>query len=307
MRNVILSTISLLIVLALGCKNNQTESDASAADQTEVVTPVTISTGGIQSLKDSIALNAVSTYLLSADIKANINGYINSVKLRLGDAVSRGQTIFVLQTKESRSLGNTIDKLDSSFKFSGISTIKSTANGYITMLNHQAGDYVQDGEVLANITDKNSFGFILNLPFEYRSFAHINQAIDVELPDGSKVTGKITRIMPQMDSVSQTQRMFIKSPSGNIPSGLIAKVVIIKNLVEGFTLPKECVYADDNQENFWVMKLINDSTAIKIPIKKSLENSSSVVITSPNFNSKDRFIRQGGYGLADTAKISIQK
>lgn len=306
MKNIFIAIAVILMFIAFSCKNGAQVEQASTADETEVITPVTISYGKNQTLQDSITLSAVSTYLLSTDIKANINGYINSVKLHLGDPVDRGQILFVLQTKESRSLGSTINNLDSSFKFSGINSVKSTASGYITELNHQAGDYVLDGDILARITDKNSFGFILNLPFEYRSLIHINKAITVELPDGTKASGMINRIMPQMDSASQTQQVFIKSPTRNIPSGLIAKVVLTRDATAGFTLPKGCIYADESQNHFWVMRLLNDSTAVKIPVIKSLENSNFVSITAPNFSPKDRFILQGGYGLTDTAKISIQ-
>ena len=296
-----------VLMFVAGCKNNAAADDDEDVDPADVQASVTVATGSNQSLKDSVTLNAISSYLLSADVKANINGYINSVKIHLGDAVEKGQTLFVLQTKEAKSLGNTINKLDSTFKFSGISIVQSATGGYITMLNHQIGDYVQDGETLASITDKNSFGFMLNLPFEYRRLIQSGQAINIFLPDGTQTSGQVYKIMPQMDSVSQTQQVFIKTAANNLPAGLIAKVELIKQTVNGFTLPKECVYADDSQQNFWVMKLLNDSVAVKIPVEKSLENGESVAIVSPKFNLDDRFVMQGGYGLSDTAKISIQK
>lgn len=299
-------TASVLSIITAGCNNTGAVDSGGYTDPAKVITSVTIANGAYQTLKDSIVLRASSTYLLSADIKTNINGYINNVKLQLGDPVNKGQTLFIMQTKESKSLGNTIDKLDSSFKFSGISTIKSTASGYITMLNHQVGDYVQDGDILARITDKNSFGFILNMPFEYRKLIHMNQHIDLELPDKTKVVGFVSRIMPQMDSISQTQQVFVRSAMGNVPSGLIATVVLTKDVVSGYTLPKECIYTDDSQQHFWVMKLINDSTVVKTPIIKSFENSTRVVLSSPFFSLNDRFVKQGGYGLPDTAKVVIQ-
>lgn len=306
MRNPVFLFTSVLMLIA-GCKNNEASDGSGDIDSADVLTPVTVTTGSNGVIRDSVTLSAVSSYLLSADVKANINGYINSARLRLGDKVNKDQTLFVLQTKESKSLGNTIDKLDSTFKFSGISVVKSTASGYITMLNHQAGDYVLDGEVLASITDKNSFGFMLNLPFEYHSLITMDQAIDILLPDGTKVPGQVYRVMPQMDSVLQTQQVFVKTAAGNLPSGLIAKAVLISKEADGFTLPKECVYADDGQQNFWVMKLLNDSVAVRIPVKKGLENNTSVTILSPQFSFSDRFVMLGGYGLSDTAKVEIQK
>ncbi|GAB3348790.1 hypothetical protein GCM10027566_04500 [Arachidicoccus ginsenosidivorans] len=307
---------SIFAFLTVGCSNSATEDSANGADSQQlVVTPVSVCTGSYQSLKDSIVLNAFSKYLMSVDIKANINGYIKSTDLHLGDQVKKGQLLFVLQTKESESLGNTINNLDSSFKFSGISRLKSTTAGYITMINHQVGDYVQDGEILASITDKNSFGFILNLPFQYRGLLHMQQQISIELPDNTKVQGVVSKIMQQMDSISQTQKVFLKSTSGNIPSNLLANVVLITNVISGFTLPKTCIYTNENQQQFWVMKLLNDSTAVKMPITKIFENDSSVVLSAlptssatsaPALSVTDRFVAQGGYGLSDTAHIRIE-
>ncbi|SEA47600.1 HlyD family secretion protein [Arachidicoccus rhizosphaerae] len=305
---IILSAAALLMA---GCTNTAATDDGDNSGAAKITTPVTVSTGSTGTLKDSLILPAVSIYLLSADIKTNINGYINQVDFNLGDAVTKGQLLFELETKEAKSLGNTIDKLDSSFKFSGISRIKSSTSGYITMLNHQKGDYVQDGEILASITDKNSFGFILNLPFENRALVHLHQKVDIQLPDGSRLTGTVTRFMPQMDSASQTQQVFLKISGGNtqlnVPSGLIANVVLTRELATCFTLPKGCVFADDSQDSFWVMQLINDSTAVKIPVKKGLENNQRVLILSPSFSAQDRFILEGGYGLTDTAKVELQR
>jgi hypothetical protein len=58
-------------------------------------------------------------------------------------------------------------------------------------------------------------------------------------------------------------------------------------------------------ENFWVMKLINDSTAVKVPIKQATEADSVVEITSPLFTPTDRIIKTGNYGLPDTAYVKI--
>ena len=74
--------------------------------------------------------------------------------IKPGDFVNKGKRLFTLETKESAAIGKTISSLDSSFKFSGLITIQAKGHGYITQLNHQAGDYVQDGEQLAVISDR---------------------------------------------------------------------------------------------------------------------------------------------------------
>ena len=53
------------------------------------------------------------------------------------------------------------------------------------------------------------------------------------------------------------------------------------------------------------MKLIDDSTAVKLPVTKGFENSDEVEIVEPLLGTSDRFLLTGGYGLSDTAKITI--
>jgi hypothetical protein len=53
------------------------------------------------------------------------------------------------------------------------------------------------------------------------------------------------------------------------------------------------------------MKLIDDSTAAKVPVTKGLEINDRIEIVSPKFLTSDKFLLTGNYGLADTARIKI--
>ena len=79
--------------------------------------------------------------------------------------------------------------------------------------------------------------------------------------------------MPVVDPVSQTQNVFIKVRSSSvIPENLIAKVKLVKKVSSSATtLPKEAVLTDETQSSFWIMKMINDSTAIKVQIEKGIK------------------------------------
>ncbi|MDD4759623.1 MAG: hypothetical protein PHU66_02270, partial [Bacteroidaceae bacterium] len=63
---------------------------------------------------------------------------------------------------------------------------------------------------------------------------------------------------------------------------------------------------NETQSNFWVMKLINDTVAVKISITKGIEDNKRVQIASGNLTSADRIIVTGNYGLSDTAYVRIQ-
>ncbi len=256
-----------------------------------------------------VELNATSSFLQSNFIKASANGYIKLVNVRLGQMVSSGQIAFTLKTKEAEALGNAINKLDPSFHFSGLINIKAAATGYIQELNHQVGDYVQDGEQLAVLTDLKSFGFVLNLPYEYRKYVSTGKSLEVELPDGTHLNGVVSNILPNVDSVSQTQGVLIKVASSmSIPQNLIAKVRIIKaQRNNAASLPKQAILTDEAQTIFWVMQMIDSVTAVKVPIIKGLETEGRVEIIRPQFTPNDKILLTGNYGLADTAKVKIVK
>src|SRR5205085_4710079 len=205
-----------------------------------------------------------------------------SVNAQVGKLVSGGQTVFVLKTKEARVLGNTINLLDSSFKFSGIIDIRAGTSGYVSQLNHQTGDYVQEGEQLAVISDVNSFVFLLNLPYELRPYVMDKNTVELILPDGKTLFARIASSMPVVDSASQTQSIVLKVNERNLPVNLIAKVKVTKVMkAHTISLPKQSVLSDETQKDFWVMKIIDDSTAVKVPIEKGMEVNDRVEIIKP--------------------------
>jgi len=78
-------------------------------------------------------------FLQKSYVKANANGYLQSADVYPGKYVDAGQTLFMLKTKEAQSIGNALQRLDTSLHFSGENTIKAGQHGYITQLNHQPG------------------------------------------------------------------------------------------------------------------------------------------------------------------------
>jgi len=281
---------------------NEEETTPAAAQ-----TPVTVTTISREPLAEYIELNATSAFLLKNYVKANANGYLQQSTVQPGQYVNPGQLLFTVKTKEAQSLGNAVNQLDSSFRFSGTNTIKSGARGYITQVNHQAGDYVQDGEQLAVISDLNSFVFLLDLPYELRPYVRDNKSVELLLPDGEKLSGTITAPMPTVDAASQTQSMVIKVNTGHsIPENLIAKVRILKTLRSNVSsLPRAAVLSDETQSNFWIMKMIDSTTAVKVPVKKGIETNEQVEILSPPLNAGDKILLTGNYGLGDTARVKI--
>ena len=78
--------------------------------------------------------------------------------------------------------------------------------------------------------------------------------------------GKIVRQISTVDPGSQSED-YLLEPSNKefIPENLWVQVPMIKSSKKGIiALPKICLQSNESQTEFWVMKLANDSLAVKI-------------------------------------------
>lgn len=302
----IYNSISCLALMLLLCSCGG-HSENNDGEEIREGTPITVAFVNRGTLKETISLNATSVFQLKTPVKSVAIGYLHNIKIKQGDFVKKGDVLMSIITKEAKILGNTINKLDTSFHFNSEIIISASGNGFISQLNFQNGDYVQDGEQVAVISDASSFAFLLDIPYELSSLLQTNKKVLLLLPDSTQLTGTIEKPLPVVDAVSQTQSYLVKIESSKIiPENLIAKVLLVKSHKEHATsILKEGVLADEAQSVFWVMKLINDSTAVKVIIKKGIESDNYVEILSPQFSDSDKIIIDGNYGLPDTAKVYI--
>lgn len=301
--------IGASILFACNQQGGGDDDEDTGVPQEDVQTPVTVTSPEFGAMAQTTELNAVSAFLLKSYVKANTTGYLQTVNAYPGAYVTKGQILFTIKTKEAETLGNTINSIDTSLHFEGTLKVRSPGNGYITQTTYKPGDYVQDGEQLAEITDTKSFVFLLDLPYELKPYLQNNSVVQLRLPDSTVLNGNIGAALPQMDSASQTLRYIIHVNTDKIiPENLIAKVSLIKSVKQNaISLPKAALLSDEVQSQFWIMKMISDSVAVKVPVQKGMETKDKVEIVSPTLAATDRIVLTGNYGLSDTAKVVIEK
>ncbi len=301
----------LLLLAAISCNSKSSNAPEEAAPS-KPGTPVSITSVEISSLREVQEMNATAAFLQKSVVKANANGYLRGGDIRLGQFVKAGQLLYTLQNKEAAALGNLVEAVDSSFKLKTLIEIYANQTGFITQLDRQSGDYVQDGEQLAVISDARSFAFVLDLPFDMRRYLAQNRTVELILPDSSRLRASLASSMPSVDPVAQTQRFVLKVPTTDggrsIPENLIARVLWVKSLKSmAVSLPKAAVLTDEMQREWWIMQLLDDSTAVRVPVQKGIESGDRVEIISPKLSSSDRVLLSGNFGLPDTAKVFIIK
>ncbi|MFM9945187.1 MAG: efflux RND transporter periplasmic adaptor subunit [Bacteroidia bacterium] len=303
-------SIYFSITLALGLASCGSKKETQAEQTIAPKTPVEVVSISNGSINDELTLFGTTIYLKRNLVTASIPAFITQVNVKLGDRVNKGDVLYILQSKESRALGNDVSKIDSTLKNFGVIKVTASATGIITTLDkQQSGDYVLEGTQLCTIAESSDLVFQVNVPYEFTAYTKTGNSCTLILPDNTEHSAIFTKALTAMNVTAQTQTILAKSNVNLfLPENMMVKVNIIKGTQsKKQVLPKSCVLSDEMMKDFWVMKLINDSTAIKIPVTVGNKNSERIEIVSPKFEATDKIINKGNYGLPDTALVSILK
>jgi biotin carboxyl carrier protein len=295
------------VMLLLACHSSQ---EKTTERELRPKSPVEISRIENGSIDDELILSATSVYLRRNSVTSSIPGFITRVNIRLGDHVKKGQILYQLESKERKALGQDITKVDPSLSGFGIIQIKAPASGIVTTFDkQQTGEYVLEGAPLCTISESRDLAFQVNVPFEYSAVVKPGKKCVITLPDSSRYQAIITTPLTSMNLTAQTQTLLAKPvESLFLPENLMAKVGVIKGISSnGQIVSRNCVLSDEMMKEFWVMQLINDSTAVKVPVRLGSHNSKKAEILSPKFPADARLVTNGNYGLPDTALVNIVK
>ncbi|MGD0340765.1 MAG: HlyD family efflux transporter periplasmic adaptor subunit [Bacteroidales bacterium] len=296
--------LALIMFSSVSCRHK----NESTGNRIIAKTPVTAGTPSFKDISDTIDFPAITNYLKKNVLKSSITGVIESINAVQGEATVKGKQLFALRTMEASAMKNS-QPGDSTLGLKGVIRIFSPQDGVISTVSHQAGDFVQEGDELAVIADSRSLVFILEVPFEMTGYIGLNRNCSLSLPDNTRMTGKITAKLPEMNIQNQTVRYVVTAQEiSKLPENLIASALIVKEIRKHVqVLPRSAVLGNETQTNFWVMKMINDSVAIKVPVRKGIENNDEVEVTEPQFLANDRILISGNYGLPDTAAVIVAR
>jgi multidrug efflux pump subunit AcrA (membrane-fusion protein) len=294
--------VTICSAVLYGCGNNNVNSESTMHSKI----PAETASAVFGNLTTYSELNATSSFQQKAEIKAPATGFIKEILISQGDIVSVNKILFRIKTREAMALAK--ESFDS-LNFNGTVDVRSATKGIVASLEHSIGDYVSEGDGLCQLAIPESFIFILEVPFELSSVIRLNSKCNIVLPDSQEINGIIRSELPSMSENSQTVKYTIKVNLNRIlPENLTVKVRVIKdNITDAVSLPKSAILTNETMHDFWVMKLINDSMAVKIPVKTGISSGNSVQIIEPVIRPSDQFLITGNYGVGDTAFIKIIK
>lgn len=292
--------LSLLFLFIFSCNNSEEKIEK------EQITKVQVKVRSISKgiLPDYMKFTGKTIYLNKSTIVAPIKGYFTKVNVKEGSRVRKGDLIFEMQSPEAFFMQQN-DSLKNNY---GIVKIYASSSGIISGLNvMQKGIYTDQNSVLCLIIGFNDLKVQVNLPFEYRKYAKIGSKCKIILPDSTEIMASFSKILPEMNEKMQTIKLLANLNTHTfIPENLRVEVLINKaSNKETQILPKNCVMTDALMKKFWVMKLINDSTAVKNYVIIGNQTHHQIEILFPKFDINDRIISEGAYGLDDTVFVTV--
>jgi multidrug efflux pump subunit AcrA (membrane-fusion protein) len=298
---VIYSVIAISITL-FGCG-----SDRNKSSEKDIKIPVSIVHPRMQTVTEYLTLNATTIFMHKATVRSTFQGYIEEAFKGVGDAVHVGDKLFRMQTKEAAA-SDSLQLSVGAGMFKGYVDLTAKINGTITEVNYHAGDYVSDGEQLAKIGQPGSLRIVLDVPFQNMKQIKQYSKCEVAVPGSASYEAVVDKIVPSVDPTSQTQTVLLRMEGEKtLPENLNLIVRFpVNRITEATVLPKKSVLSNETQDRFWIMKLLNDSTAVGVGIEKGSETDSLVQILMPALTTTDRVVSEGAYGLLDTVRVFIQ-
>lgn len=298
-----LSMTALLFSLLLVSCSHKTGEDTVI---NESGTPVQVTTITKKIITDTLALYGTLLYVKKTPLLSPIGGFIQSVNTVAGEMPETGKVLFTIKTKEAAAYPDFI--ADTLFKNSVI-TVRAAHSYRIDSVLKQSGDFVQEGEVLCQTVDRLSMVAVLHFPFEKSDVVKAGASCRVSFPGKKVYNATVSKILPEADISSQTQQAYVRINSDQtFPEFLNVQVnFILASPKESYVLPKSAILTNETMNEYWVMKLINDSTAVKEDVTIGRKTKSEVEILDPAFSPDNRILVSGNYGLEDTAKVMITK
>ena len=296
-------SIFVVFILALSCKNKTDNSIGKKA-------PISVQVAEVQQngIKEYLTFNGITQFQQKENIRSNVTGYVSWTKYKIGDHIRTGQTFATVRTKEQDALKEAV-KIDSTLsKFVKPQSIQSNATGVITILNVTTNDYLAEGDILATVVQPKSLVVQVNVPYEYEDYVSIGSSCEIVLQNEKSISAKITGTLPTIDPVAQSQSFLIALPNEDLPENLNVQVrMVYREDTKAMTVPKSALQTNELLTEYWVLKLTNDSVAIKHSVTPKLKNDSLVQIESKDLQIGDKVITTGGYQMQDSTIISVQK
>jgi multidrug efflux pump subunit AcrA (membrane-fusion protein) len=285
----------------IACRTQNIDKEAGIVSRSDVMVthPVIKDVGVFEEFQ------GVTRYMQTIGIRAHVTGIISKVNVSLSDRISAKQCLFEIKPHEAFLLESS--NVNNEFIISSTDSVFAYISGIVNQINVQPGDFVQESDLLASCVDQHSLRVIVSVPLETEVMKVQNKPCTALFPDGSILSGTIGTILPTANETSQTNAFYaLFEGMSSIPENIHVKVKVLTGSVkDGIFLPTGAVYGNEEQSLFWVLKIKDDTIALRVPVQKGIKDVGLVQVSGTGINISDRFVYDGGYAISDSALVNI--
>ncbi len=307
-KNLTATLISVTLIFMLSVCSCKKPAIDETNNDTEIKSLVTLTHPERNTISEYMQFNGVTQFQRKDNIRATATGYISSIYFNPGNSIERGEIFCTITTKEQKAL-KTLSESDSTIqRFQNPLIIESNATGIISTINVLGGDFVNEGDIVATVLEPGSLVLNVNVPYEFHNLISKGKACEIYLPDGRTINTNISQSLPTVDPKTLAQVYLIDMGGYSLPENLNVTVrIAVNKQTNVLSLPIKAVQTDEEQKEFWVMKLVNDSLAVSVPVITGTQNDSLIQIISDEISIDDRIVLQGAYELPDSSLVIIQE
>lgn len=286
----------MLCFYGCGMKKSSEDNDTVSQPRAEV----TLTHGVYGHIGQAVSFPATAAYRNKSVVSVPVSGFISEMCVTAGMRVAAGQRLCVLESKERHAVGGAADD--------GIICVNAAGDGIVLDVRQQTGDYVAEGTPVCTLAESSSLVFEISVPYEQKRDVAAGGSCTLELPDGTRFPAEVQWTLATMDTASQSERVVALARTPFLPEGLRVRAVfpvIGRTCGNSMILPEGAVQSDETLTRHWVMKLVGDSVAVRVPVEVLRRNSSDIEILSDSLTPQDGIILAGGYGLEDMAEVTV--
>ena len=247
----------------------------------------------------------ITQFTQHIQVRAQSTGIISESLVSIGSRIEKNKPLLIIKSREASILNSSVQQ--DNVLLNMADTVFSFSSGIINQVLVQQGDFVHEGDLLASCVVENSMRILVSVPLEENFTIFKNKTCSIFLPDGRTIKGIVGTSMPIANINDQTNQFLVNPLSGNsLSENMHVRVRIkIQDIMNGIFVPRTSVYSNEELTDQWILKVIHDSIAVKLPVTTGIEIDSLIQIIHSPLLLTDQIIFKGGYGLSDSAFVKI--
>lgn len=323
------STLFSACLVPSACRQQKSDDEENRAAVRAVVTVQTARVFDAPATDRSTAFGHTDA-LKKEKLYAPLAGRIVSLRAYEGTAVRKGDTIAVIETKESESALRGAESILQSAKTPlqkaeaermlelarasrNSVAVKAKFDGYVSTRNASEGELVAESAELMMIVDLSTVNFVADVELRELPAVTAGQQASVTFPalPGKSWPATVVAINPQSDTQSQTVHVrleFTKHMDAHLKAMLRTEMNGTASIVTGtrrhaLFAPKAALLRNDETGTYAVVTVTKDSLALRIPVTIGTTTDSSVEVSGVGMYPGTVVITTGHYALADSTRV----